>query len=42
MKVVVAGGTGFIGRALCARLAAAGHEARALVRSHAASLSLPP
>lgn len=42
MKVVVAGGTGFIGRALCARLAAAGHEVLALVRSHAASLLLPP
>jgi nucleoside-diphosphate-sugar epimerase len=32
MRIFVTGGTGYIGRALSARLAAAGHEVRALVR----------
>jgi len=33
MRVFVTGGTGYIGRALCRRLVADGHEVRALVRS---------
>jgi uncharacterized protein (TIGR01777 family) len=33
MRVLVTGGTGFIGRALCARLAEGGHEAVVLSRS---------
>jgi len=33
MRVLVTGGTGFIGRALCARLAEGGHEAAVLSRS---------
>lgn len=32
MRIYVTGGTGYIGGALCARLVAAGHEVRALVR----------
>lgn len=32
MRIVVAGGTGFIGRALCARLAALSHEVTVLTR----------
>ncbi|HEX5760120.1 MAG TPA: NAD-dependent epimerase/dehydratase family protein [Thermoanaerobaculia bacterium] len=32
MRIFVTGGTGYIGRALCRRLVAAGHEVRALVR----------
>ncbi|MCX5794750.1 MAG: TIGR01777 family oxidoreductase [Elusimicrobia bacterium] len=37
MKVLVAGGSGFIGRALCARLGALGHEAVILTRRPAAA-----
>lgn len=33
MRIYVTGATGYIGRALCLRLAAEGHEVRALVRS---------
>jgi farnesol dehydrogenase len=33
VRLYVTGATGYIGRALCARLVAAGHEVRALVRS---------
>ena len=33
MRIYVTGATGYIGRALCLRLAAAGHEVRALARS---------
>jgi len=33
MRIYVTGGTGYIGRALCRRLASEGHEIRALVRS---------
>src|SRR5262245_37021659 len=41
MRIYLTGGTGYIGRALAARLAAAGHEVRALVRptSNAAPLT---
>ena len=43
MHVLVTGGTGFIGRALCARLAGAGHRLSVLTRSRARALSaLPP
>ncbi len=35
MRIYVTGATGYLGRALCQRLAAAGHEVRALVRSAA-------
>ena len=33
MKILVTGATGFLGRAVCERLAAAGHAVRALARS---------
>ncbi len=33
MRIFVTGGTGYVGRALCRRLVAEGHEVRALVRS---------
>jgi uncharacterized protein (TIGR01777 family) len=36
MKTVVAGGTGFLGRPLCARLAAEGHQVAVLTRSASA------
>ena len=36
MKIVVAGGTGFLGRPLCAALAADGHEITILTRGVAA------
>lgn len=40
MSVVVLGGSGFLGRALLARLAAAGHETSAVVRSDAAAAKI--
>jgi len=39
MRVMVTGGTGFIGRALCARLADAGHDVMVLSRSGDAAVS---
>lgn len=41
MKIVLAGGTGFLGRALAARLAAVGHDLVVLTRA-AAPPALPP
>lgn len=38
MKIVVSGGTGFLGRALCARLAADGHEVVVLSRRPAGNV----
>lgn len=41
MKIAVLGAGGFIGRALCARLAGAGHEVLGLVRRPAPGLAVP-
>jgi len=41
MKIVVAGGTGFIGSALCARLARQGHSLVLLIRSISAAAESP-
>jgi UDP-glucose 4-epimerase len=41
MKVVVSGANGFVGRALCAHLAAHGREVAAVVRSSTTSCALP-
>jgi uncharacterized protein len=41
MKIVVAGGTGFIGSALCARLAAQGHSLILLIRSISSAADSP-
>lgn len=42
MHVLVTGGTGFIGRALCARLVGDGHRVSVLTRSRAGALSALP
>lgn len=42
MRVVVAGGTGFIGRALCAELLQAGHEVTVLTRNPSQAASRLP
>jgi nucleoside-diphosphate-sugar epimerase len=42
MRILVTGGTGFIGRHLCERLIARGDEVIALVRSPKKAASLPP
>ena len=39
---LVTGGTGFVGRALCARLVANGHRVSVLTRSRARALSALP
>lgn len=41
MRVIVTGGTGFIGRALCARLVAAGHDVTVLSRAPERAADLP-
>lgn len=41
MKIFIAGGTGFIGRTLIAKLTGAGHEVTVLVRNTAKPLNLP-
>src|SRR5437868_12914863 len=42
MRILVTGGTGFIGRILCERLVARGDEVVALVRSPKKAAGLPP
>jgi uncharacterized protein (TIGR01777 family) len=42
MKVFVTGGSGFVGRALCSRLAKAGSQVTVLTRSEKAAARLPP